>query len=40
MTTTRLPILFLNDLVVLPGMVVPVELDDATKAAIDAARRG
>jgi len=37
-TTTRLPILFLNDLVVLPGMVVPVELDDATKAAIDAAR--
>jgi ATP-dependent Lon protease len=37
-TTTRLPILFLNDLVLLPGMVVPVELDDATKAAIDAAR--
>ena len=38
MTTTELPILFLNDLVVLPGMVVPVELDDATKATIDAAR--
>ena len=38
MTTTKLPILFLNDLVVLPGMVVPVELDDATKATIDAAR--
>src|SRR3954454_10841314 len=38
MSTTRLPILFLNDLVVLPGMVVPVELDDAAKAAIDAAR--
>ena len=38
MTTTRLPILFLNDLVVLPGMVVPVELDDAAKSAIDAAR--
>ena len=38
MTTTELPILFLNDLVVLPGMVVPVELDDATKAAIDTAR--
>jgi ATP-dependent Lon protease len=37
-TTTELPILFLNDLVVLPGMVVPVELDDATKATIDAAR--
>ena len=38
MTTTRLPVLFLNDLVVLPGMVVPIELDDAAKAAIDAAR--
>jgi len=38
MTTTKLPVLFLNDLVVLPGMVVPVELDDATKAAVDAAR--
>ena len=38
MTTTRLPVLFLNDLVVLPGMVVPIELDDAAKAVIDAAR--
>ncbi len=38
MTTTELPVLFLNDLVVLPGMVVPVELDDATRAAVDAAR--
>ncbi|SEQ59104.1 endopeptidase La [Microlunatus flavus] len=38
MTTTELPILFLNDLVVLPGMVVPVELDHAARAAIDAAR--
>ncbi|AMY21259.1 MULTISPECIES: endopeptidase La [Nocardiaceae] len=35
---TRLPVLFLDDPVVLPGMVVPVELDDATRAAIDAAR--
>src|SRR3954466_8155971 len=38
MSTTRLPILFLNDLGVLPGMGVPGELDDAAKAAIDAAR--
>jgi ATP-dependent Lon protease len=38
MSTTRLPVLFLNDLVVLPGMVVPVELDDAARAAVDAAR--
>ncbi|NIL82334.1 endopeptidase La [Rhodococcoides kroppenstedtii] len=35
---TRLPVLFLDDPVVLPGMVVPVELDDAARAAIDAAR--
>ncbi len=38
MSTTRLPVLFLTDLVVLPGMVVPIELDDAARAAIDAAR--
>jgi ATP-dependent Lon protease len=38
MSTTRLPVLFLNDLVVLPGMVVPVELDEAARAAVDAAR--
>ena len=38
MTTTQLPVLFLTDLVVLPGMVVPIELDDAAQAAIDAAR--
>ncbi len=37
MSTTRLPVLFLTDLVILPGMVVPVELDDAARAAIDAA---
>jgi len=35
---TSLPVLFLTDLVVLPGMVVPVELDEAAKAAVDAAR--
>ncbi|GAA1433910.1 endopeptidase La [Microlunatus lacustris] len=37
MSTTRLPVLFLTDLVVLPGMVVPIELDDAARAAVDAA---
>src|SRR5690348_17756033 len=34
----RLPVLFLPDVVVLPGMVVPVELDEPAQAAIDAAR--
>jgi ATP-dependent Lon protease len=38
MSTTRLPVLFVADLVVLPGMVVPLALDDASHAAIDAAR--
>src|SRR3954453_2148406 len=37
MSTTRLPVLFLTDLVVLPGMVVPIELDEAARAAVDAA---
>src|SRR3954453_13678833 len=36
----KLPVLFVSDLVVLPGMVVPLELDDAAHAAIDAARAG
>src|SRR4051812_9066610 len=36
----NLPILSLPDLVVLPGMVVPVELDDAAQAVIDAAKAG
>jgi ATP-dependent Lon protease len=36
----KLPILSLPDLVVLPGMVVPVELDDGARAVIDAARAG
>ncbi|MEO9140027.1 MAG: endopeptidase La [Jatrophihabitans sp.] len=35
-----LPILSLPDTVVLPGMVVPVELDADTRAVIDAARAG
>jgi ATP-dependent Lon protease len=35
-----LPILSLPDLVVLPGMVVPVELDGDARAVIDAARAG
>ena len=39
MSTTRLPVLFLTDLVVLPGMVVPIELDDAARAAVDTAKR-
>ena len=33
-----LPVVFLHDTVVLPGMVVPIELDDSARAAIDAAR--
>lgn len=33
----RLPILFLTDPVVLPGMVVPIELDEAARAAVDTA---
>jgi len=35
---TRLPVLFVSDLVVLPGMVVPIELDEPARSAIDAAR--
>jgi ATP-dependent Lon protease len=35
-----LPILSLPDVVVLPGMVVPVELDSDARAVIDAARAG
>ncbi|GAA2059910.1 endopeptidase La [Williamsia deligens] len=34
----RLPVLFLTDPIVLPGMVVPIELDDAARAAVDAAQ--
>ena len=38
MSATRLPVLFVPDVVVLPGMVVPIELDESSRAAIDAAR--
>src|SRR6187549_1584228 len=34
----RLPVLFLDDVVLLPGMVVPIELDEPAHAAVDAAR--
>jgi ATP-dependent Lon protease len=34
----KLPVLFLPDVVLLPGMVVPVALDEAAQAAVDAAR--
>jgi ATP-dependent Lon protease len=40
MTATRLPVLFVSDLVVLPGMVIPLALDESSQAAIDAARAG
>jgi ATP-dependent Lon protease len=36
--TYELPVLPLTDAVVLPGMVLPVELDTETRAAVDAAR--
>ena len=36
----NLPMLSLPEIVVLPGMVVPVELDDAAHAVVDAARAG
>src|SRR5882757_9245737 len=38
--TLRLPVLSLPDTVVLPGMVVPVELDELAQATVDAARAG
>lgn len=34
------PVLFVTDTIVLPGMVVPIALDDAARAAIDAAQAG
>ncbi|MCW2824159.1 MAG: lon, partial [Aeromicrobium sp.] len=37
-TLQKFPVLALADVVVLPGMVVPIELDDAARAAVDAAR--
>src|SRR5450631_3549502 len=38
MTKQSFPVLFLDDQVVLPGMVVPVELSDQVQAGLDAAR--
>ncbi|BBX58765.1 hypothetical protein MSHO_41100 [Mycobacterium shottsii] len=32
------PVLFVSDTIVLPGMVAPITLEDAAQAAIDAAR--
>ncbi|MGE2716902.1 endopeptidase La [Mycolicibacterium litorale] len=36
--TRAVPVLFTNDPIVLPGMVVPIELDDAARAVIEAAQ--
>ncbi len=36
--TKSVPVLFVTDTIVLPGMVVPIALDDASRAAIDAAQ--
>jgi len=36
--TKNLPVLSLTDSVILPGMVVPIELDEAAQAAVDAAQ--
>ncbi|BBX08115.1 Lon protease [Mycolicibacterium aichiense] len=33
-----MPVLFVSEPIVLPGMVVPIELDDAARAAVDAAQ--
>ncbi|GAB3249406.1 endopeptidase La [Nocardioides dilutus] len=38
MTQPSLPVLFVSDVVVLPGMVVPISLDEAAQAAVDAAQ--
>ncbi|OMC36940.1 endopeptidase La [Mycobacterium sp. GA-1841] len=37
-TPNALPVLFLSEPIVLPGMVVPVELDDAARTAVGAAQ--
>ena len=36
--TSAVPVLFVSEPIVLPGMVVPIELDDAARAAVDAAQ--
>jgi ATP-dependent Lon protease len=38
MTTQTFPVLFLDDVVILPGMAVPIELTDQAQASVDAAR--
>src|SRR5438046_7805409 len=40
MSKQTFPVLFLDDLVVLPDMVVPLELTDQSQGVIDAARAG
>ena len=37
MSSENFPVLFLDDVVVLPGMVVPIELTGQAQAALDAA---
>ncbi|MCV7153561.1 endopeptidase La [Mycolicibacterium pyrenivorans] len=37
-TASAVPVLFVSEPIVLPGMVVPIELDDAARAAVDAAQ--
>ncbi|KKF01683.1 endopeptidase La [Mycolicibacterium obuense] len=34
----QVPVLFVSEPIVLPGMVVPIELDDAARSAVDAAQ--
>jgi ATP-dependent Lon protease len=36
--TVAVPVLFVTEPIVLPGMVVPIELDDSARAAVDAAQ--
>ena len=36
--TSAVPVLFVGEPIVLPGMVVPIELDDAARTAVDAAQ--
>ena len=36
--TSVVPVLFVSEPIVLPGMVVPIELDDAARTAVDAAQ--
>ncbi len=38
-TASAVPVLFVSEPIVLPGMVVPIELDDAARAASTRLRR-